>query len=305
MDHLDDRHGSFDGFVSYDSNDCFDGFVSDWDEPDRGDFADDRYSGEPDLPHRLRHQVLIDGRLVDSWTTRVEGTRWERVARQFDAESRCHHELAPLPPRRQWFAEVLDWLEGLVGGPERLDLLDAVVLSAPDRPLIEDPWESDQFDTVEGLVDSVAAAFFADGAQMALRRAVLEVWNDSRDLVLHPKSAPHTAGGICWVVGRANGWFHPCTNVRQTDVQRHLWLKTPISSAGGPVVRALRELGPRAGSCPPDYPDLLALGHATLLTTTTRLRLIGWRDRAIAARDAHGSGQAENASATTIGEPFP
>ena len=167
MDHLDDTH---------------DRFVSEWYEPDRDDFGDDSYPYDRDLPRRLRHQVLVDGRLVDSWTERVEGTRWERVARQFDAENTCHHELAPIAPRRHPFAEVLDWLEGLVGGPERLDLLDAVALSAPDRPLIEDPSERDQFDTVEGLLDSVAAEFFADEAQTVLRRALLDVWNDSHDL---------------------------------------------------------------------------------------------------------------------------
>lgn len=176
MDHLDDTH---------------DRFVSEWYEPDRDDFGDDSYPYDRDLPRRLRHQVLVDGRLVDSWTERVEGTRWERVARQFDAENTCHHELAPIAPRRHPFAEVLDWLEGLVGGPERLDLLDAVALSAPDRPLIEDPSEREQFDTVGGLLDSLAAAFFADEAQTVLRRALLDVWNDSHDLVLHPKSA-HT-----------------------------------------------------------------------------------------------------------------
>ncbi|WP_411285782.1 hypothetical protein [Lapillicoccus sp.] len=298
MDHLDDTHDRFVNDVSYDTNDRF---VSDWYEPDRDDFGDDSYPYDRDLPRRLRHQVLVDGRLIDSWTERVEGTRWEHVARQFDAENTCHQELAPIAPRRHPFAEVLDWLEGLVGGPERLDLLDAVVLSAPDRPLIEDPWERDQFDTVEGLLDSVAAAFFADEAQTVLRRALLDVWNDGHDLVLHPKSAPHTAGGICWAVGRANGWFHPFANVRQKDVQRHLWLKTAISSAGSPVIRTLRDLGPRAASSPPDYPDLLALGHPALLTATTRLRLIGWRDKARVARDAQGSHHVESASAMTQG----
>jgi len=122
------------------------------------------------------------------------------------------------------------------------------------------------------------------------------------------RAAPHAAGGICWAVGRANGWFHPFTNVRQKDVQRHLWLKTTISSAGSPVIRTLRDLGPRAAPSPPDYPDLLALGHPALLTATTRLRLIGWRDKARAARDAQGSHHtdgshhAERASSTTIGK---
>jgi len=76
-----------------------------------------------------------------------------------------------------------------------------------------------------------------------------------------------------------------------------------IPAVGGPVVRALRDLGPRPGPCPcpTDYPDLLALGHPDLLTATTRLQLIGWRDKATAARDAYEPPPADGATTTTGG----
>lgn len=168
--------------------------------------------------------MLVDGRLVDSWTEPVEGTRWERHARDFDARRECHHPPPPPAPRRHPFEEVLDWLEGLVGGRQRLDLLDDVPLEVPSRPVLEDPSDGAELEAVERLLDSVAAQFFGDDARPALRQALLHVWNDSPDLVLRAKSAPHAAGGICWAVARANGWFHPHTNVRQKEVQRHLWL---------------------------------------------------------------------------------
>lgn len=279
-----DSHGGYDTDGRYDTDSRFtrDAYVL-----DRENIPYDRYFPESSVPPRLRHQVLVDGRLVDSWTERVEGTRWEQVARDFDAESRCPHQLFPSRPLRHPFEEVLDWLEGLVGGPQHLDALDTVALTVPARPVLEDPWQSDQLDAVESLLDSVAVKLFGGDAQPALRQGLLHVWDDSPDLVLHPKSTAHTAGGICWAVGRANGWFHPHTNLRQKDLQRHLWLKTPISSAGGPLLRALRDLGPRPWTCPADYPDLLAVGHADLLTASTRLKLIGWRDKANAARDAY------------------
>jgi len=66
-------------------------------------------------------------------------------------------------------------------------------------------------------------------------------------------------------------------------------------------VRALRDLGPRPGPCPTDYLDLLALGHPDLLTATTLLQVIGWRDKATAARDAYGPPPADRATTTTGG----
>ncbi len=276
MDHFDD----IDDIDDRDFRDRFEPDVED--EP-----FEPTWFSQPHRPHRLRHQVLVDGRLVDSWTEPVEGTDWEHLARDFDARSTCRHPPVPQRPPRHPFEEVLDWLAGLVGGARRLDLLDAAEPVSPGRPPIEDPWELEQYQAVRGLVDSVAAEFFGDDAQPVLRQALTHVWNDSPDLVLRPKSAPRTAGGICWAVARANGWFHPVTNARQKDVQRHLWLKTTISSTGSPVLRALRDLGPRPGPCPPGYPDLLALGHPDLLTASTRLRLVAWRDKATAARDGH------------------
>jgi len=291
------RRQSVDHFSDIDDRD-----TREWLEPDmEDDFRDYAYRDEPYVPRRLRHQVLVDGRLVDSWTEPVEGTRWERHARDFDARHECHHPPPPPPPRRHPFEEVLDWLEGLVGGRHRLDLLDDVPLEVPSRPVLEDPSDGAELEAVERLLDSVAAQFFGDDARPALRQALLHVWNDSPDLVLHAKSAPHAAGGICWAVARANGWFHPHTNVRQKEVQRHLWLTSTISAVGGPVVRALRDLGPRPGPYPTDYPDLLALGHPDLLTATTRLQLIGWRDKATAARDAYGPPPADGATMTTGG----
>jgi len=210
VDHFDD----IDDIDDRDFRDRFEPDVED--EP-----FEPTWFSQPHRPHRLRHQVLVDGRLVDSWTEPVEGTDWEHLARDFDARSTCRHPPAPQRPPRHPFEEVLDWLAGLVGGTRRLDLLDAAEPVSPGRPPIEDPWELEQYQAVRGLVDSVAAEFFGDVARPVLRQALTHVWNDSPDLVLRPKSAPHTAGGICWAVARANGWFHPATNVRQKDVQRH------------------------------------------------------------------------------------
>lgn len=157
MNYSNHTDGHVDSHGGYDTDSRFtrDAYVL-----DRENIPYDRYFPESSVPPRLRHQVLVDGRLVDSWTERVEGTRWEQVARDFDAESRCPHQLFPSRPLRHPFEEVLDWLEGLVGGPQHLDALDTVALTVPARPVLEDPWQSDQLDAVESLLDSVAVKLF-------------------------------------------------------------------------------------------------------------------------------------------------
>lgn len=192
-----DSHGGYDTDGRYDTDSRFtrDAYVL-----DRENIPYDRYFPESSVPPRLRHQVLVDGRLVDSWTERVEGTRWEQVARDFDAESRCPHQLFPSRPLRHPFEEVLDWLEGLVGGPQHLDALDTVALTVPARPVREDPWQSDQLDAVESLLDSVAVKLFGGGRPASTPpRPAARVGRQSR-----PRPAPEVdrAHGRRYLLGR-------------------------------------------------------------------------------------------------------
>lgn len=274
-----------------------------WLEPDmEDDFRDYAYRDELYVPRRLRHQVLVDGRLVDSRTEPVEGTRWERHASGLRCPARVPSPPSPAPSTPP-----------SVRGGARL-ARGAGRWPAATRPPRRRPPGGAVAAGARGSVGRCRARSRGAPSRLGGRRAVLRrrcptstpsgpaarVERQSRPRPAR-KVGPARSRGICWAVARANGWFHPHTNVRQKEVQRHLWLTSTISAVGGPVVRALRDLGPRPGPCPTDYPDLLALGHPDLLTATTRLQLIGWRDKATAARDAYGPPPADDATTTTGG----
>jgi len=255
---------------------------------------DDRYDSmyRPAWPDpyddRVRHLVLVDGRLIATWTEPAAGSQWESVARRFDNEKKCVH-VPPPPPVREPFEEVLDWLDDLVGGRPALDGLTTEPLTMPPSPAGLEPDEAAAYDEVVALLDRVAETLFDEEVRAALHRALAICWAADPRAVLHPKSAAHAAGGLCWAVGRANGLFG---RVSQKDVQRELWLRSNLSSVGGPVRHALRGLSARSPGRPSQCPDLVALGHADLVTAATRRTLLGWRDRAVAARDHHAASTA-------------
>lgn len=239
-------------------------------------------------PHdeRVRHLVMVDGRLVDTWTEPAAGGQWASIARQFDDEKKCVHTPPP-PPVRQPFEQVLDWLDDLVGGRPALEALSTSPLALPPRPAGLRAEEAAAYDEILALLDRVAASRFDQEVRAALHRALAIWWAADQAAVLRAKSPAHAAGGLCWVVGRANGLFGTPSGVTQREVQRQLWLTSNLSSLGGAVRQALRGLSAHPPMRPSQCPDLVSLGHADLLTSATRRTLLAWRDRAVAARDRH------------------
>ena len=273
-----------------------------WLEPDmEDDFRDFAYRDELYVPRRLRHQVLVDGRLVDSWTEPVEGTRWERHARDFDpgtsAITRLPRPLhAAIRSRRcstgsrGWSVAGIDSTSSTTSPWRcrrgRCSRIRRTVPSSKPWSAFSTRWPRSSSETMPDQ-HSVRPCCTC-GTTVPTSSCAQSRPRTQPAVSAGPSHAP-TAG------------FPPHTNVRQKEVQRHLWLTSTISAVGGPVVRALRDLGPRPGPCPTDYPDLLALGHPDLLTATTLLQVIGWRDKATAARDAYGPPPADGATTTTGG----
>ena len=133
----------------------------------------------------------------------------------------------------------------------------------------------------------MADQWFDEEMAVALRRALLRVWEEDPDAVLRARSAAHLAGGICWAVGKANGCFRPQGDLTMARVQEALALGSPISAYGATVRRALvgfRALEHHRWWRPDGVPDLVPLGRADLLCAPTRRRLVRVRDRARAAR---------------------
>lgn len=234
------------------------------------------------LHNRLTHLVLLDGRLIETWSEPVENTRWQHVAELFDRDK----ERPVAAPRRPPHQSALDWLDSLVGGRVALEALTddplpvSPLLRVDDLPLAA----RHRVEAVSRALD-VLTDFFDAETGRALKTVLATLWEEDRDVVLSAKSAAQVAGGICWMVGRANDQFGKDKVVQQT-VQKQLGLKTTISSFGSTVHRALRGLQPTYAERPWSQPDLLATGRAEFLTSTTRRRLIRLREQAVAARES-------------------
>ena len=253
----------------------------------------DLYPGEEPEPYwtdsgwlrnRLSHFVLLDGRLVDTWSEPVEGTRWQHVAEEFDRENR-RPAAPPSPPSRQPHESALDWLDSLVGGRIALEALTDEPLPTPTPLRVDDlPLAArHRVEAVSRALGVLTELFDAETGR-ALKTVLATLWDEDRDVVLGAKSAAQVAGGICWLVGRANDQFGK-DKVAQQTVQKKLGLKTTISSFGATVHRARRGLQPTYVERPWPQRDLLATGRAGFLTSTTRRRLIRLRDQAVAARE--------------------
>jgi hypothetical protein len=235
------------------------------------------------LHNRLTHLVLLDGRLIETWSEPVEDTQWQHVAEQLDSER--ERPAAPPAPRRLPHDSAFDWLDSLVGGRIALEALTDDPL--PASPLLRvDDLSLASRHRVEAVTRAlgVLTELFDAETGRALKTVLAALWEEDRDVVLNAKSAAQVAGGICWLVGRANDLYGK-DKVTQQAVQKQIGLKTTISSFGSTVHRALRGLQPTYVERPWSQRDLLATGRAEFLTSTTRRRLIRLRDQAVAARE--------------------
>lgn len=231
---------------------------------------------------RLRLQAYVDGRLVDSWTEPVLGSRWEQYADQFDDERQptvVHRP--PDPPRHE---QVLRWLDGMVGGREALLALTeepGEPAPAPDLPDVE---SAAAVTTVQELLDRVAGAFLDAEARRVLDGALARLWRTAPQAVTGAQSPSAVAGGLIWIVGKANGLFDG--GLTQQLVRRELWLKQALHVPGQALSRHLRGIDFHGQPRPRGCPDLASFASPELLTVETRRTLIQWRDLALAQERA-------------------
>lgn len=187
---------------------------------------------------------------------------------------------SPLPAH--WERITIAWLEGLVGGRAALVALTDTSPPAAPPPTVGDPDEGAAYDAVATQVDRLAELFCDDEVAAVLDWSLSALWSRRPSAFSLPTRgrAPTVAGGLAWVVGKANGLFDG--DLRQVDVQRVL----------GPGSRPLRAMGlrlaPVVGRCSPivvprpmDASDLTGFGEPALLTPTTRREVVSWRDRAL------------------------
>ncbi len=238
-------------------------------------------------PERLRLLAFLDGRLVGSWTERVEESPWADLARRLDRE-REQRSLPPPPPPAPVYERVLAWLDDVCGGREAvLALTTGPLEDCPDLPEVETPQARSRLSAVAELLDAVAARRFDPEAGVAFRVCLLRVWDREPEVVLDAVSAAHVAGGVAWLVAKANGALGPQGRVTVTRLKEELALHATPSTYGKVVQRALvgyRELASERTGRPYELPDLLPVGHPDLLLASTRRTLCRARDRALEAQ---------------------
>jgi len=234
---------------------------------------------------RLTHLVLVDGRLVDIWSEPVAGTRWQHHADLLERDGRPSASSWPSEPAHE---QVLAWLDAAVGGREQLIGLDA--FCAPDDDFEPDPDlpppARELLADVVDLLETGARVLREPEARALLHRALRSVWTSDPDAVLGAGSAARVAAGLCWLVGKANGWFGPAGRVTQGRVKDALGCSTTLSVAGRAYQQAVAGFWPQPPRASYLLPDLLLLGRPDLLSTATRRRLVRSRDQAMAAAAA-------------------
>lgn len=246
--------------------------------PGRYDNTHDYYDDQ-----RLRHLVFLDGLLVDSFTESVTGSAYACLALEADAARR--EAAPPQPPPEPEHERVLAWLDAVAGGRRALLDLDVEPLR-DDGPDI--PADHPTYDAAADLLERVAGDVFGDGEVWPAARHVLDrVWVEDPDLLTGRRTVPQVAGGVLWVVGRANGLFGPAPATRQKDVQRALWLSQSLSTPGRAVEQCLRRLDVERCVRPWGLPALEPVGDVRVLTSATRRDLAAWRDRALDAQRRH------------------
>ncbi len=259
-----------------------------WDYEPAYDLAEGASSSErwqarrPIGDGRVRHQVYVDGRLVDSWVETSLSGPWEADARRMDRE-REHVCRAPLPPPPPRHEAILEWLAQVVGDAH-LAALTTDPHPEPRPPTLTGADAASVHEAVCGHLDRVAEAHFGSEVGRILTDALTTLWERAPEATL-TRSPNLTAGGLCWVVGNANGLFGP-GSVTQTALARELWIKSTLAGPGKTAGRTLSGVWVGGqGRQPTDCPKLMPFANPDLLTSTTRRELVEWRDAALSARE--------------------
>ena len=254
-------------------------------------YDDARYDAwsDEDSPERLRLLAFVDGRLVGCWTERVEESRFAEIARRFDRD-RQRQVLPPPPPPAPTYERVLAWLDGVCGDREALLALSPTQLDdEPDLPEVDTPQARARLSAVAELLDAVAASNFDQEIAVAFRQCLVTVWDKEPEVVLDAATAAHVAGGVAWVVAKANGVLGAQGRVTVTQLKHALALSPSPSTYGKVVQRALvgyRDFDAQRVGRLYELPDLLPLGRTDLLLGVTRRTLCRARDRALEAQEA-------------------
>lgn len=200
-------------------------------------------------------------------------------------------------PERPAHERALAWLDGVCGGRAAVLALSTEPLAEPDMPTGAGEDQARLVATAD-LLDAVAARLFDEETGAAFLAALALMWQEDPAAVRRARTPAAVAAGLVWAVGQANGLVGE-GRVTSRQVKDALALGRYPASYAEPVRAALRGMwswadepwDPSGWGYARDpwrvpAPALTPLGHAGLLVSATRTRLIRVRDRALAAQAA-------------------
>jgi len=228
---------------------------------------------------RLSHLVFVDGRLVDAWSERVEGSAYADVARGHDEERRP--QVVPSPPSLPPHVQALAWLDAVAGTREALLAMTAAPVALPRLGDHFDPVVDEAWLVGDELLTDLRESLLPADLAAPLRECLLLVRGRLPELA-ERMTPVRLAAGVAWVVGKANAAIGPEGPVTQRLIADHLGT-TSLNASGHQVVGHVRRLGwtsARPWAC--GAPALLAVGRAELLAASVRCDLVELRDRSLA-----------------------
>ena len=230
---------------------------------------------------RVQHLVFADGLLVDTWSEGLRGSRYESLAAELleDLHPSCRHP--PPPPPRPPHERVLDWLAGVVGGEEALAALTAEPPGPPDPPVFADPREESAYAEAADQLERVAGRAWSEDVLAVMLDVLTRLWHADAGLVTRASPA-QVAGGVVWVVAKANNLFTGAPT--QQALQQDLGLSGALSAQGQRVASVLRGVDLWGAQRPWQCPAIEPFANPDLLLPRTRALVVRWRDQALAAR---------------------
>ena len=230
---------------------------------------------------RVQHLVFADGLLVDTWSEGLRGSRYQALAAELleDLRPACRHVTAP-PPRPP-HDRVLDWLAGVVGGEVALASLTDDPPGPPDPPEFADPREESAYAEAADQLERVAGSAWSEEVLALMLDTLTRLWHADSGLVTRASGA-QVAGGVIWVVAKANNLFTGTPT--QQELAGRLGLRGALSGQGQRVAAVLRGVDLWGAQRPLQCPALEPFANPDLLLARTRALVVRWRDEALAAQ---------------------
>lgn len=258
-----------------------------------GGWSDDRRydTPEPSLGELIK-VVLLGQHLLAVERDPIEGSEYEHEVRELEAlglrwrpEPPKPQVQLPLPPPHE---QQLAWLACVVGGDERLAVLDSALL--PPEPLQLDSVPAHLRERVVAIAERFepwVPLVLGDEGLTAARRLLVRAVVAEPGLIRSDRD-DIAAGAVVWAVAKGNDLVGQNRPVRASIIQELAGLRSSPGQRGSAFAYALGGVGSRYGLVDWMYrgqrPDVIPLGHPDLLLGRFRHRLMVTRDLALQLR---------------------